>query len=158
MARYQQIFEKLLLKCVYANTKSISYIPSSTYHGYLSLDFDSDRPQLPRYKNSSGPDYLYTDTDYYNYDAASAFNLDTYPVGRFAAEFGFISLASLQTWETAAPPEHFHVESPTVVHHNRHEVFGDTKGPVKDRRRKGIDEMTRAVSLWYPEPNISDPV
>lgn len=33
-----------------------------TYHGYLSLDFDSVRPQIPRYLNSSGPDAIYSDT------------------------------------------------------------------------------------------------
>lgn len=33
-----------------------------TYHGYLSLDFNSVRPQIPRYLNTSGPNAIYTDT------------------------------------------------------------------------------------------------
>ena len=89
MQQYQQIFEELLIKCVYANTRSISYIPSSTYNGYLSLDFKSVRPQTPRYDNTSGPNYIYSDTDAYNYDAPTLFAMDTYPIGRFADEFGF---------------------------------------------------------------------
>jgi hypothetical protein len=34
----------------------------STYNGFLSLDFSSDMPEVPRYKNTSGPDYLYANT------------------------------------------------------------------------------------------------
>lgn len=142
---------------MYANTRSISYIPSSTYHGYLSLDFDSDRPQLARYKNTTGPDYLYANSDYYNYDARTAFDIKNYPIGRFATEFGFISLSNLQTWETAAPPEDLYVESPTVVHHNRHAVGPDSH-PVEENRLTGLGEMTKAVPMWYPTPHLSDPV
>ena len=99
MLDYQETFERTLIKCVYANTKSISYIPSSTYNGYLSLDFDSDRPQLPRYLNTSGPEYLYKDTDFYN-DGAQAFNISNYPIGRLADEFGRVIRCEMIVAET----------------------------------------------------------
>ena len=155
--QYEQIFLELLIKCVYANTRSISYIPSSTYHGYLELDFNSTMPQLPRYLNTSGPDALYIDSDSYNYYAPTAFNPNDYPIGRFADEFGFHSMPSLQAWETEAPPTDFYLESPVVVHHNRH-YAGNPSASDYDQSLAGIEQMVAAVEIWYPTPNLVDPV
>ena len=154
---YEQIFLELLIKCVYANTRSISYMPSSTYHGYLSLDFNRTMPQIPRWDNTSGPNAIYANSDYYNYDASVAFDLDTYPIGRFADEFGFHSMPFLQSWQSEAPPSDWYLESPTVVHHNRHYPFGVT-GSDEQLSLAGIEEMVTAVNLWYPTPKISDPI
>jgi beta-mannosidase len=155
--QYEQIFLEVLIKCVYANTRSISYMPSSTYHGYLSLDFDRVMPQLPRYLNTSGPNYLYSNTDYYNYDSSQAFNLSAYPIGRLANEFGFHSMSSLQSWEAEAPPSDLYLQSPTVVYHNRHYPFG-ASGSNEQLSLAGIQEMVTAVNLWYPTPNLNDPI
>ncbi|KAL9107192.1 MAG: hypothetical protein Q9227_007892 [Pyrenula ochraceoflavens] len=152
---YQRIFEESLIKCVYANSRSISYIPSSTYNGYLSLDFSSSRPQTPRYNNKSSPGALYSDTDNYNYDATQAFNLSSYPIGRFADEFGFISMPSLQSWQEALPADQLFVESAGVLHHNRHYPFG-ASGNDTILSAQGISQMTDAVKLWYPIPSLSD--
>ncbi|KAI8625034.1 glycoside hydrolase family 2 protein [Xylariaceae sp. FL1651] len=154
---YEKVFTELLIKCVYANTRSISYIPSSTYHGYLNLDFDSVQPQTPRYLNQSSPDDIYANTDYYNYDASQAFDLSKIPVGRFATEFGFLSMPSVQSWRDAIPEDQFSIDSPEVVHHNRHTPFG-ASGGLDVLSRLGIADMTRAVELWYPIPALSDPV
>ncbi|KAJ7127103.1 family 2 glycoside hydrolase [Mycena epipterygia] len=153
--KYEQIFEELLIKCVYANSHSISYIPSSTYHGYLSLDFDSVMPQTPRYLNTSGPDALYTDTDAYNYFAPTLFDITSYPVGRFADEFGFHSMPSMLTWEGAAPPDQLFYPSETLINHNRHVPFGAT-GDQDDLSLAGIAEMTAAVQMYLPVPNKHD--
>lgn len=93
IANYGHIQQEILIKCVYANTRSISYIPSSTYNGYLSLDFDSVRPQVPRYKNTSGEGYYYSDTDAYIYDAPALIDLASFPKGRFADEIWLHQLA-----------------------------------------------------------------
>ncbi|KAJ7157178.1 family 2 glycoside hydrolase [Mycena filopes] len=154
--QYEQIFLELLIKCVYANSRSISYIPSSTYHGYLSLDFDAVRPQIPRYLNTSGPDALYTDTDAYNYDAGSFFDLSSLPVGRFADEFGFHSMPSSLSWAEAAPPDQLYYPSETVLNHNRHTPFG-ASGDQDALSAAGIAEMTRAVQMYLPVPNKKDP-
>ncbi|KAJ7167232.1 glycoside hydrolase family 2 protein [Mycena crocata] len=153
--QYEQIFMQLLPKCVYANSRSISYIPSSTYHGYLSLDFDAVRPQTPRYLNTSGLDALYADTDAYNYFAPTLFDISSYPIGRFANEFGFHSMPSALTWAGAAPPDQQFYESATVVNHNRHTPFGASGDPVAISLA-GIGELTAAVRMYLPAPNKTD--
>ncbi|KAJ6494074.1 family 2 glycoside hydrolase [Mycena vitilis] len=153
--QYEQIFMQLLIKCVYANSRSVSYIPSSTYHGYLALDFDSVMPQTPRYLNTSGADALYADTDTYNYDAGSFFNMDSYAVGRFADEFGFHSMPSMLTWAGAAPPDQLVYPSETIVNHNRHVPFG-ASGDQDAISLAGIAEMTRAVQMYLPVPDKQD--
>lgn len=155
MHEYEQIFLDVLIHAVYSNTRSISYMPSSTYHGYLSLDFDREMPQIPRYLNTSGPDYLYSNTDYYNYDPSVAFNLSGYPIGRLANEFGFHSMSSLQSWQAEAPSSDLYLESPTVVYHNRH-TSGE--GSMEQQSLAGIEQMVTAVELWYPRPNQQDPI
>ncbi|KAI3320317.1 glycoside hydrolase family 2 protein [Xylariaceae sp. AK1471] len=154
---YEKISIESLIKCVYANTRSISYIPSSTYHGYLSLNFTSVRPQTPRYLNQSSPDDIYANTDVYNYDASQAFNFTQLPVGRFATEFGFISMPSVQSWREAIPEDQFSIDSPGVVHHNRHLPFG-ADGDPDQLSRAGIADMTKGVELWLPIPALADPV
>ncbi|KAJ5611413.1 hypothetical protein N7510_008132 [Penicillium lagena] len=155
LADYEKIFQEVIIKCVYANTHSISYIPSSTYHGYLSLDFNSTRPQVSRYLNTSGPDALYYDTDFYNYDGSQAFNYSSYPVGRFADEFGFPSMPSVESWRDTIPESAFSLDSTYVRHHNRHLGSGDT---FMEQSAAGIEQITDAVKYWYPLPNMKDQV
>ena len=101
---YEQLFLDVFLPAVYGNSRSISYMPSSTNNGYLELNFSLPIPLVERYQNLT-PGSIYGDTDYYNYDARQAFNLSAYPIGRFADEFGFHSMPSLQTWQQAVSPE-----------------------------------------------------
>ncbi|KAL7784308.1 glycoside hydrolase family 2 protein [Trichoderma ceciliae] len=119
---YETIFQQHIAKCVYANTRSISYIPSSTYHGYTSLDFNS----------YSG-----------------------YPVGRFANEFGFPSMPSVYSWQEAIPQEEFNFDSSYVRHHNRHLSGGSD---FFSSSAEGIDQFTDSIKLWYPLPELQDPV
>ncbi|KAK4497015.1 hypothetical protein PRZ48_011464 [Zasmidium cellare] len=167
---YEMIQLQVLIACVYANTRSISYIPSSTYNGFTNLDFNSVRPQTPRYANRT-PGNFYNDTDSYQYDATELFNLNTYSKGRFADEFGYISLPSIQSWELEAPESDLYVESPTVVNHNRHSgaVFGATEQQSfrlnaglrvlalsQPDSLSGIHQITDATHMWLPAPDLPD--
>lgn len=53
LAEYEQLFLDTLLPVVYANSKSISYIPSSTTNGYIELDFSRPVPMVERYDNKT---------------------------------------------------------------------------------------------------------
>ncbi|PTB36166.1 glycoside hydrolase family 2 protein [Trichoderma asperellum CBS 433.97] len=155
LENYETIFQQHIAKCVYANTHSISYIPSSTYHGYTSLDFNSVSPQTSRYNYMESPDALYADTDFYNYDGTIAFQYSGYPVGRFADEFGFPSMPSVYSWQEAIPESEFYFDSSYVRHHNRHlsggsDFFSSSAG--------GINQFTDSIKLWYPLPQLQDPV
>lgn len=166
---YERIQLEVLIKCVYANTRSISYIPSSTYHGYTNLDFDSVQPQTPRYLSGAKGTYD-SDSDTYQYDAPTLFDFNTYPQARFADEFGYISLPSIQSWELEAPESDLYVESPTVVNHNRHTVvtFGAASDSVRfdaalrlisvpeSQSLNGIHQITDSTHLYLPAPNLAD--
>ena len=52
-AEYEKLFLQTLLPVVYANSKSVSYIPSSTTNGYLDLDFSQPVPVIQRYDNKT---------------------------------------------------------------------------------------------------------
>ena len=60
-AEYERLFLDTLLPVVYANSKSISYIPSSTTNGYLELNFSLPVPMIERYNNKT-PGSVYGDT------------------------------------------------------------------------------------------------
>jgi beta-mannosidase len=154
---YEQFFLDILLPAVYGNTKSISYIPSSTTNGYLTLNFSLPIPMIERYNNKT-PGSIYGDTDHYNYDSSIAFNLSSYPVGRFANEFGFHSMPSLQTWQQALDPSDFYFNSSTIVLRNHHYPPGGLNTSNFDRATPGMVEMTLAAERYYPVPNHSDPV
>jgi beta-mannosidase len=108
--QYETLFLDTLLRAVFSNTRSISYSPSSITNEYLSLNFSSPTPIAERYFNVT-LGTISGNTDYYNYDAGQAFNNSAYPGGRFATEFGFHSMLSLQTWQQVAPPEELYFNS-----------------------------------------------
>lgn len=61
LAQCEKLFLGTLLPIVYANSKSISYIPSSTTNGYLELNFSLPEPMIERYNNKT-PGSIYGDT------------------------------------------------------------------------------------------------
>lgn len=61
LMQYEQLFLDVLINIVYANSKSISYIPSSTTNGYLELNFSLPKPMIERYNNKT-PGSVYGDT------------------------------------------------------------------------------------------------
>ncbi|KAL2839599.1 glycoside hydrolase superfamily [Aspergillus pseudoustus] len=155
VAEYEKLYISLILPLVYENTRSISYSPSSTTEGYLSINLSAPVPMEERYKNREAGHY-YGDTDYYNYNTAVAFNYSSYPVGRFANEFGFHSMPSLQTWQQAVDPADLHFNSSVIIRRNHH-YLPQNLGSWLDSAR-GMGEMTLAVENYYPIPEKSDPV
>lgn len=157
LAQYEQLFLGTLLPIVYANSKSISYIPSSTTNGYLELDFSLPEPMIERYNNKT-PGSVYGDTDYYNYDSSIAFNYSSYPVGRFANEFGYHSMPSLQTWQQAVSPSDLYFNSTTIELRNHHNPAGGLNISNFANSSEGMGQMTIAAETWYPVPNKTNSV
>lgn len=149
LAEYEDLFLKTLLQVVYGNSKSISYIPSSTTNGYSSLDFSRLEPMVERYYNLT-PGSIYGDTDYYNYDSSIAFEFSQYPVGRFANEFGYHSMPSLQTWQQALEPGDLFFNSTTIKRRNHHNPPGGTDTEDLTNSDLGMAQMTIAAEQWYP--------
>ncbi|XHG08547.1 hypothetical protein AWENTII_011644 [Aspergillus wentii] len=154
---YEELYISLILPLVYENTRSISYTPSSTNNGYLEVDLSVTVPMVERYFNTT-PGSYYGDTDYYDYDTGVAFNYSSYPVGRFANEFGFHSMPSLQTWQQAVDPEDLHFNSSVVMLRNHHYPAGDLSTDNYHNTSMGMGEMTLGVERYYPIPSKSDSV
>lgn len=55
VAEYEKLFIDVLGSAVFANTRSISYTPSSTGNGWLTLNFSADplHPFAERYNNKT---------------------------------------------------------------------------------------------------------
>ena len=156
-SQYEQLFLDVLLPAVYGNSRSISYIPSSTTNGYLSLNHSAAHPMIERYNNLTAGS-VYGDTDHYDYDSSVAFNLSSYPVGRFANEFGFHSMPSLQTWQEAVAPSELSFNSSVIQLRNHHYPSGGLNESNYANSTKGMGEMTIAVEYYYPIPNKTDPI
>jgi beta-mannosidase len=154
---YETLFLETLLPTVYGNTRSIGYMPSSTNNGYLSLNFSLPIPMIERYNNLTNGS-IYGDTDHYDYDATQAFNLSSYPVGRFANEFGYHSMPGLATWRGAVPESDLYFNSSTIVLRNHHYVPGGLNTSNFANSSLGMGEMTTAAQLWYPTPNFPEPL
>ncbi|KAJ5820571.1 hypothetical protein N7474_006162 [Penicillium riverlandense] len=157
VGQYEELFISLILPIVYDNSRSISYMPSSTNNGFLWVNMSAPVPMAERYNNITAGSY-YGDTDHYNYDSSVAFDFDSYPVGRFANEFGFHSMPSLQTWQQAVPPDMLHFNSSTVMLRNHHYPSGDLSTHNFKNSSMGMGEMTMAVERYYPIPNKEDSV
>ncbi|OAV94816.1 hypothetical protein PTTG_06227 [Puccinia triticina 1-1 BBBD Race 1] len=146
--QYDHLNNRVLRELVLDNTRSISYIPSSTTQGYLSLD-----PYVARYYNST-PGELYGDKEHYNYDTSVSFNISSYPVGRFVNEFGFHSMPSIYTWDRILKsPEDYEFNSTVIRAHNKHNPAESLTYPWP--ADDGQKQMTTGVTDHYPTPNIT---
>ncbi|KAL4922471.1 glycoside hydrolase superfamily [Aspergillus aurantiobrunneus] len=153
LAEYEKLYISLILPLVYQNSRSVSYSPSSTTEGYLSVNLSAPVPMTQRYKNLE-PGSYYGDKDYYNYDTSVSFDYSTYPVGRFANEFGFHSMPSIQTWQQAVDPEDLHFNSTVVELRNHH--YPSDGFPSGNSSSRGLGEMTLGVERYYPIPENPD--
>ena len=154
---YEKLHISLILPLVYENTKSISYMPSSTTNGYLEIDLSAEVPMAERYWNTTDGHY-YGDTDFYNYNTSESFDITSYPVGRFANEFGFHSMPSLHTWRQAVDPEDLEFNSTVVTLRNHHYPPGGWSTDNFANASIGMAEMTMGVETYYPVPYKSDSV
>lgn len=156
-AEYETLFIDTLLPAVYDNSRSITYMPSSTNNGYLSINFSEPIPIKQRYQNK-GPGEVHGNTDYYNYKTSQAFNISAYPVGRFSNEFGFHSMPSLASWQRVLPEDELYFNSTTIMLRNHHYPAGSLKTSDFDHSSNGMREMTIAVEMYYPKPNKTDAI
>lgn len=172
---YELLFLDTIVPAVFGNTKSISYAPSSTSNGYISLNVSQPPYFFERYENLE-PGSIYgetgmclfhqqsasglhlTRTDYYNYDSAIAFNYSTYPVGRFSNEFGYHSMPSLQSWQQQINPRDLLFNSTVIKLRNHHNPPGGLSTTNTTNSELGMGQMTIAAERWYPVPNKTDPV
>lgn len=164
VTEYEERFLDTLLPIVYANSKSISYIPSGTISGYLELNVILLEPMSERYEHKPlalcmviqvssterTKSFLWANVyaDYY-YDSMIAFNYYSYPVGRFADESGYLSMASLQAWQQALSPADLYSNSSTIEllnHHYPPEGLNISDFPNITR---SLREMTIAAGGWY---------
>ncbi|KAJ4390105.1 hypothetical protein N0V93_007578 [Gnomoniopsis smithogilvyi] len=157
LGEYETLFINTLLPAVYENSRSITYIPSSTTNGYLTLNYSNPIPIVQRYDNVTAGS-IYGDTDHYNYDASQAFNISTYPEGRFANEFGFHSMPSLDTWRPVLPEDELYFNSSTIQLRNHHYPAGGLFTDNFANSTKGMGEMTIAAQMYYPVPNKTEPL
>lgn len=158
IGQYEKLFISLIYPLVWENSHSISYMPSSTNNGYLHIDRSQPVPIVERYWNTT-PGSYYGDTDYYNYDSEVAFKFWSYPVGRFANEFGFHSMPSLQSWQQAIRnTSDLSFNSSVVMLRNHHYPAGNLSTDNFHNTALGMGEMTLAVQRYYPAPDKSDPV
>jgi len=157
MAEYETLFLDTLLPSVFENSKSISYSPSSTSNGWLSLNFSNPIPIVERYYNLT-PGSVYGETDFYNYDPAVLYNNSAYPVGRFSNEFGYHSMPSIQSWRTQVSEADLSFNSSTVLLRDHHNPPGGLNTSNYANSSVGQAQMTEAVEMWYPTPNKSDSV
>lgn len=157
VAEYEELFLDTIVPILFGNSHSISYSPSSTSNGWLSLDFNKSQPITERYNNKTAGS-IYGETDFYNYNSAVSFNLSAYPVGRFSNEFGYHSMPSLQSWQDVLDPSDWHFNSTTIQLRNQHYPPGSPATDNFANTTKGMGEMSIAVERWYPAPDKTDPV
>ena len=157
LAEYEQLFLTTLFPAVFENSRSISYAPSSTSNGFVSLNFTEAPYMQERYDNLTDGS-IYGETDYYNYDSSIAFNNSAYPVGRFSNEFGYHSMPSLQTWRSCVPESELSFNSNTIIYRNRHYPPGGLNITNYLNTSKGMGEMTIAAETWYPTPDKTDSI
>ncbi|KAF2869715.1 putative beta-mannosidase A [Massariosphaeria phaeospora] len=155
LADYEALFLDTIVPILFRNSRSISYSPSSTTNGWLDLDFSKSQPITQRYEDVA-PGSIYGNTDFYNYNYAVAFDFTIYPVGRFANEFGFHSMPSLQSWEQAVGPDDLRFDSAPVLLRNHHPPPGGLDIANFAAANMGQAQMTEAAQMYYPVPNTTD--
>ncbi|CAH7666060.1 glycoside hydrolase superfamily [Phakopsora pachyrhizi] len=145
---YDYLYNHVIRDVLLENTRSLSYLPSSTTQGYFTLD-----PYVSRYYNST-PGEIYGDQENYNYDTSRSFNVATYPVARFVNEFGFHSMPSIYTWDRVLKsPQDYDFNSSVIRAHNKHNPEGPLKYPFGADDSQG--QLTTGVTRWYPTPNMT---
>lgn len=158
-AEYETLFLHTILPAVYENSKSISYQPSSTSNGWLSLNHSApvEEIMIQRYNNKTDG-HVYGETDYYNYKSEFLGNTTSYPIGRFSNEFGYHSMPSLQSWRQQIAESDLHFNSTTILLRNQHNPPGNLDTSNLTKSLVGQAQMTTAVERWYPTPSKIDPI
>ncbi|KAF7978646.1 hypothetical protein HWV62_45154 [Athelia sp. TMB] len=168
LQNYEGLFLDSLLHAVWDQTRAISYTPSSITNGWKTLDHSAAVPMVERYLSGTAGS-IYANTEYYNYEADIAFNLSTYPVGRFSSEFGFHSQPSYETYAAVLPASELSFNSSSILSRNHHyplnlsTFFSSYSMPPAPQNRtaislQGMGQMSQAAELWLPSVPKTDPV
>lgn len=157
VGQYEDLMINTIFRTLVSNTHSLSFNPSSAGNGWMEINLDLPVAMVERYYNTT-PGYIYGDTDFYNYDPSVSFDTNAYPVGRFANEFGFHSMPSLQTWQQVLEPGDLTFNSSVVVARNHHNPMGGLGTTDFTNSLQGMGEMTMAVQAYYPIPDKTDSV
>ncbi|KAH8888052.1 glycoside hydrolase family 2 protein [Thozetella sp. PMI_491] len=159
---YETLFLDTLIPCVFGNSRSISYMPSSTNAGYKELNFSASSPLVQRYEAFPTTEN-YADVDFYNYQLPDFFDTTAYPRGRFTVEFGYFSYPSIQTWSQVLPSQNLRFNDSTLLSRNHQNI--DIANSVStdnflDQTNSLIaaGALTTAVEQNYPTPNSSEPL
>ncbi|KZP13865.1 glycoside hydrolase family 2 protein [Athelia psychrophila] len=166
-ALYSELFLNVLIHSVFDNSRSISYLPSSITNGYLSLNHSAEMPIIERYNNLSAGS-VFGNSDYYNYDVTQVFNLSTYPIGRFATEFGFHSHSNVLSYAGVMPQSELSFNSSTIVYRNREyplnysTFFSSYSDPpaaenLTAQSLGGLGQMSQGITYWYPSNSTASP-
>ncbi|KAK6858452.1 glycoside hydrolase family 2 protein [Apiospora arundinis] len=141
LAEYEKLFLSTLFPAVFENSRSISYAPSSTSNGFISLNF-TDAPYMQQRYNNLEPGHIYGETDYYHYESSVAFNNSAYPVDMArirTRERPLLQLDIRHLPQQALPP-------------------GGLNTTNYRNTSKGMAEMTIAAQRWYPTPDKTDSI
>ncbi|KAK0531353.1 hypothetical protein OC842_003646 [Tilletia horrida] len=146
---YDKLFHRKIRDELLKNTESMSYVPSSSTTGYLSLN-----PYIPR-NNASLPGEIFGGTEWYGYNMTDIFNIDNFyrlRLGRFAVEFGLHSLPSIYSLDRILPTlDDYEFNSTVVRNHNKHNPPGGLVYPYPADDGQG--QMSQGVQLYLPTPN-----
>ncbi|KDN41417.1 glycoside hydrolase family 2 protein [Tilletiaria anomala UBC 951] len=146
--QYDYLFDDVILNSVRQNSRSLSYLPSSTGAGYISLD-----PYVPRYRNAT-PGELYGDAEHYLYSAVHALDLDTYPISRFVNEFGMHSMPSIYTIDNVVvSPNDYTFNSTVMRAHDKHSPAGNLTYPFP--ADDGQNQMTDGAKMYFKTPAVN---
>lgn len=156
-AQYEKLFLDTLVPAVFRNSRSISYIPSSTTVGWQEFNYDSARPFVQRYSNLTKGS-IYGDTDFYNYNPAVLYNDSVLPVGRFSNEFGYHSMPSIQSWRQQISERDLSFNSTVVTLRDHHPPPGGLNDSNFANANIGQGQMSMAAEMWYPTPNKTNSV
>jgi beta-mannosidase len=150
--QYEYLFDEVIREMVLANSRGMSYIPSSTTHGYLSLD-----PYVPRYLTREEGE-VYGDGEYYGYSVPHFFNTSTYSYEteyRLINEYGMHSMSSMYGLHRVLEKEEDYAFNSTVVRaHNKHSPAGSLEYPYPADDGQG--QMWEGIKMYLPVPNVTD--
>ncbi|KAB8349490.1 hypothetical protein FH972_023516 [Carpinus fangiana] len=165
---FEKVFNEILVHAVFENSRSLSYLPTSTSNGYKSFDRSRERPFEIRYQDDLyapdlAPGAQFSDNDFYNYNTSQAFTQSTYPVGRFTNEFGFHSHASYQTYVKSLPASQLSFNSSDILARNRHyetsyaDLVNNAQkfdpGNQTAKSLTGQAQMSSGAALYFPTPH-----
>lgn len=144
---YELLFDHTVRNQVLEASRALSYIPCSTTTGYLSL-----HPYRGRYDQYDAQIELHGTGEHYGYEAAVAFDINTYPRSRFMVEFGMFSLASIHTLDRILTNKRdYHVNSSVMRAHLKHPPAGNLSYPFA--ADQGQHELLSAITTYLAAPS-----